>query len=229
MLENSMLYPRTTVSRRAVPLDGMWKFWLDENGTGEKDGFADGIPGKDLIPVPASFQDFYTQKNIREFAGDVWYERDLFVPGEWEGRQVYLRFGAATHRAAVYVNGRKITEHEGGFLPFCADITGAVHYDADNKVVVKVNNELAVTNIPCGETFTLPDGRKMNKPYFDFFNYSGLQRSVFLTALPKEYVFDFFVCDWITGSRKCQGRHKNHIPLFHSCQLKRQMNGRRTR
>lgn len=191
MLENSMLYPRTTVSRRAVPLDGMWKFWLDENGTGEKDGFADGIPGKDLIPVPASFQDFYTQKNIREFAGDVWYERDLFVPGEWEGRQVYLRFGAATHRAAVYVNGRKITEHEGGFLPFCADITGAVHYDADNKVVVKVNNELAVTNIPCGETFTLPDGRKMNKPYFDFFNYSGLQRSVFLMALPKEYVFDF--------------------------------------
>ena len=82
---------------------------------------------------------------------------------------MYLRFGAATHRAAVYVNGRKITEHEGGFLPFCADITGAVHYDADNKVVVKVNNELAVTNIPCGETFTLPDGRKMNKPYFDFY------------------------------------------------------------
>ena len=59
MLENSMLYPKTTASRRAVSLDGMWKFWLDENGTGEKDGFADGIPGEDRIPVPASFQDFY--------------------------------------------------------------------------------------------------------------------------------------------------------------------------
>lgn len=199
MLENSMLYPKTTVSRRSVSLDGMWKFWIDETGTGEKEGFADGIPGNDTIPVPASFQDFYTKKEIREFAGDVWYEREMFVPGEWEGKEVFLRFGAATHRAEVYVNGRKITEHEGGFLPFCADITGAVHYNASNKVVVKVNNELTVTNIPCGETIVLPDGKKMNKPYFDFFNYSGLQRSVYLLALPKEYVFDFDLNYEITG------------------------------
>ncbi len=199
MLENSMLYPRTTVSRRALSLDGMWGFCLDPLGRGEKDGWADGIPGRDLIPVPASFQDFYTEKEIREFAGDVWYEREMFVPEEWEGRQVFLRFGAATHRAAVYVNGRKITEHEGGFLPFCAEITGVVRYNAKNQVVVRVNNELTVTNIPCGETIVLPDGQKMNKPYFDFFNYSGLQRSVYLMALPKEYVFDFDLDYELTG------------------------------
>lgn len=221
MLENSMLYPKTTASRRAVSLDGMWKFWLDENGTGEKDGFADGIPGEDRIPVPASFQDFYTEKNIREFAGDVWYEREVFVPGEWEGSQLFLRFGAATHRAAVYVNGRKITEHEGGFLPFCADITGVVRYQADNQIVVRVNNELTVTNIPCGETLTLPDGRKMNKPYFDFFNYSGLQRSVFLLALPKEYVFDFDLDYEIAGKDaflhyqvKTTGEHETVLRLY---------------
>lgn len=190
MLEYSMLYPKMTVSRRVVSMDGMWKFCLDERGNGEKEGWSDGIPGHEMIPVPASFQDFYTEKDIREYTGDFWYETDVFVPGEWKGRMIQIRFGAATHRAAVYVNGTKITEHEGGFLPFCADVTEAVHYNRYNKVVVKVNNELTVTNIPCGQTITLPAGKKMSKPYFDFFNYSGLQRSVFLTAVPKESVFD---------------------------------------
>ena len=200
MLDYSMLYPRNSVSRRVVSLDGMWKFCLDEKSEGEKSGFTNGIPGNDMIPVPASFQDFYTSKDIREYAGDVWYETDIFVPGEWEGREIALRFAAATHRAIVYVNGIKITEHEGGFLPFLAKVTDVVRYNACNKVVVKVNNELTVTNIPCGETITLKNGRKMTRPYFDFFNYSGLQRSVHLLSLPKESVFDFDLSYEICGS-----------------------------
>lgn len=191
MLEYSMLYPVTTKTRRAVSLDGMWKFHLDPDGAGERENWKDGIPGQDRIPVPASFQDFYTEKDVREYTGDFWYETDVFVPQEWEGKNVLLRFGAATHRAAVYVNGTKIAEHEGGFLPFCADMTDAAEYGACNKVTVKVNNELTVTNIPCGETVALSNGKKISKPYFDFFNYSGLQRSVWLTAVPEEAVFDF--------------------------------------
>jgi beta-glucuronidase len=172
-------------------MDGMWKFHLDERSVGENEGWIDGIPGEEMIPVPASFQDFYTEKDIREYTGDFWYETDFFVPGEWEGREILLRFGAATHRAGVYVNGILITEHEGGFLPFSADVTTVVRYDSYNKVVVKVNNELNCTNIPCGETITLPNGKKMSKPYFDFFNYAGLQRSVYLLAVPRESVVDF--------------------------------------
>ena len=200
MLNYSMLYPRETVSRRVVSMDGMWKFCLDEKSAGENEKWQEGIPGKEMIPVPASFQDFYTEKDIREYAGDFWYEKDMFVPGEWSGKQVLLRFGAATHRAVVFVNGTKVAEHEGGFLPFCADVTEVVRYNAYNKVVVKVNNELTVTNIPCGQTVTLPTGKKMCKPYFDFFNYSGLQRSVWLTALPKESVFDIETVNELCGS-----------------------------
>ena len=191
MLEHSMLYPKTTLTRRRISMDGMWKFHLDERSVGENEGWIDGIPGEEIIPVPASFQDFYTEKDIREYTGDFWYETDFFVPGEWEGREILLRFGAATHRAGVYVNGILITEHEGGFLPFSADVTTVVRYDSYNKVVVKVNNELNCTNIPCGETITLPNGKKMSKPYFDFFNYAGLQRSVYLLAVPRESVVDF--------------------------------------
>lgn len=174
-----------------------------------------------MIPVPASFQDFYTEKDIREYTGDFWYETDFFVPGEWEGREILLRFGAATHRASVYVNGILITEHEGGFLPFSAKVTTVVRYDSYNKVVVKVNNELTCTNIPCGETITLPNGKKMSKPYFDFFNYAGLQRSVYLLALPGESIVDFDLDYAIHGKNaevsyqiRTNGEHAVQLALF---------------
>lgn len=221
MLEHSMLYPKTTLTRRRISMDGMWKFCLDEKAVGEKEGWMDGIPGEKMIPVPASFQDFYTEKDIREYTGDFWYETDFFVPGEWEGREILLRFGAATHRAGVYVNGILITEHEGGFLPFSADVTTVVRYDSYNKVVVKVNNELNCTNLPCGETITLPNGKKMSKPYFDFFNYAGLQRSVYLLALPGESIVDFDLDYAIHGKNaevsyqiRTNGEHAVQLALF---------------
>ena len=221
MLEHSMLYPKTTLTRRRISMDGMWKFHLDERSVGENEGWIDGIPGEEMIPVPASFQDFYTEKDIREYTGDFWYETDFFVPGEWEGREILLRFGAATHRASVYVNGILITEHEGGFLPFCAKVTTVVRYDSYNKVVVKVNNELNCTNLPCGETITLPNGKKMSKPYFDFFNYAGLQRSVYLLALPGESIVDFDLDYAIHGKNaevsyqiRTNGEHAVQLALF---------------
>lgn len=221
MLEHSMLYPKTTLTRRRISMDGMWKFHLDERSVGENEGWIDGIPGEEMIPVPASFQDFYTAKDIREYTGDFWYETDFFVPGEWEGREILLRFGAATHRASVYVNGILITEHEGGFLPFSAKVTTVVRYDSYNKVVVKVNNELTCTNIPCGETITLPNGKKMSKPYFDFFNYAGLQRSVYLLALPGESIVDFDLDYAIHGKNaevsyqiRTNGEHAVQLALF---------------
>ena len=221
MLEHSMLYPKTTLTRRRISMDGMWKFCLDEKAVGEKEGWMDGIPGEEMIPVPASFQDFYTEKDIREYTGDFWYETDFFVPGEWEGREILLRFGAATHRASVYVNGILITEHEGGFLPFSAKVTTVVRYDSYNKVVVKVNNELNCTNLPCGETITLPNGKKMSKPYFDFFNYAGIQRSVYLLALPGESIVDFDLDYAIHGKNaevsyqiRTNGEHAVQLALF---------------
>lgn len=223
MLEHSMLYPKTTLTRRRISMDGMWKFHLDERSVGENEGWIDGIPGEEMIPVPASFQDFYTEKDIREYTGDFWYETDFFVPGEWEGREILLRFGAATHRASVYVNGILITEHEGGFLPFSAKVTTVVRYDSYNKVVVKVNNELNCTNLPCGETITLPNGKKMSKPYFDFFNYAGLQRSVYLLALPGESIVDFDLDYAIHGKNaevsyqiRTNGEHAVQLALFNA-------------
>ena len=199
MLEYSLLYPLNTETRTALKLDGMWRFALDWKNEGDEKDWKNHIPGHDTIPVPASFQDFYTDKKIREFAGDMWYETDVLVPDYMKGSSVYLRFGAATHRATVYLNGEEVAYHEGGFIPFLADITYKAKFGESNRVVVKINNELNETNIPCGLTVTLSDGRKMVKPYFDFYNYSGLQRSVYLLSTPENSIEDIDLSYSVNG------------------------------
>ena len=191
MLEYSVLYPVNTMSRQAVSLDGMWKFKIDWDGAGREETWQDGLSDFDMIPVPASFQDFYTDKEIREFVGDVWYETEVMVPGAYKGKRIFLRFGCATHFADVYVNGQFAGRHEGGFLPFSIEITGMVEFDRKNRISVAVNNELSTENLPCGATVTLKNGRKKAAPYFDFYNYSGLHRSVKLVICPEEYIFDY--------------------------------------
>lgn len=197
---NSMLYPRMTAARRAVTLDGMWQFQFDPEGKGEVWQWQKGLPQPVDLPVPASFADFFTEKKDREYTGDFWYETKFFVPGEWQGKDLFLRFGSVTHRAEVYVNGEKLGEHEGGFLPFSVELAGNVRYNDWNQVVVKGNNELSAYSLPAGQTKTLPSGRKMSQPYFDFYNYSGIHRSVWLVALPQTAICDFTVNHRLEGA-----------------------------
>lgn len=199
-MENSLLYPVASASRRVVSLDGMWKFQFDPESTGVDSGWANGLPSPVLMPVPSAFCDLFTDKESREYCGDFWYETDFFVPGEWNGCDVAIRFGSATHRARVFVNGVEVTSHEGGFLPFNADIAEIVRYNQYNKLAVLVNNELNEYMLPAGKTAVLSNGKKMAAPYFDFYNYAGLQRPVKLLCLPREQVMDFTVNHRLCGA-----------------------------
>ena len=195
----SLLYPRETVSRRVTSLDGFWNFKFDPKSEGVKAGWAKGLKDAISMPVPASFNDILTDKDSREYCGDFWYEKDFFVPGEWEGKDVVIRFGNGSQLATVFVNGKEVVKHKGGYLPFNVDVTNVVKYNAYNKVAVLLNNELSEDQIPCGVTKTLANGKKVNAPYFDFFSYAGLQRPVKLLALPKEKVEDYSTTYEIKG------------------------------
>jgi len=197
---SSLLYPRVTSTRRAISLDGMWNFQFDPASEGVAANWANGLPAPVLMPVPSSFCDIFTDKDSREYAGDFWYETDMFVPGEWEGNEVVIRFASATHKARVFINGTEVASHVGGFLPFNVLATDVVKYNAYNKLAVLVNNELSETMIPCGQTQTLSNGKKVCAPYFDFYNYAGLQRPVTLMMLPKESITDFTVNHHINGA-----------------------------
>lgn len=190
-MEKELLYPVTNKHRFETKLDGMWNFKFDPQKKGEEKEWQKGLRDPLQMPVPASFNDFFTDKDSREYTGDFWYSKEVFVPQYFDNRTIQLRFGAATHRADVYVNGNYVRHHEGGFLPFVCDITDKVKFDEKNVITVKLNNELHRETLPAGDTITLKNGKQMAKPFFDFYNYSGLNRSVQLVALPQRRIIDY--------------------------------------
>ena len=62
---------------------------------------------------------------------------------------------------------------------------------ADFALLVQGNNELSREALPAGDTITLKNGKKMVRPFFDFYNYSGINRSVHLITLPEERIEDY--------------------------------------
>ncbi|KRL13784.1 beta-glucuronidase [Schleiferilactobacillus perolens DSM 12744] len=116
-MEKSLLYPTINRTRTDQKLDGLWQFSFDPEGSGIAQNWANGLPATIDLPVPASFNDFFTDKADREYTGVFWYARQFFVSADAQERFVGLRFDAVTHRAAIFVNGHKVGTHEGGFLP----------------------------------------------------------------------------------------------------------------
>lgn len=221
MLNVSLLYPRSTSTRQVSSLDGMWDFRFDPQSEGAAAGWANGLPDPLRVPVPASFADLFTDKASRDYCGDFWYATRFFVPAAWQNDRIVVRFGSVTHRCTVYCNGQEVARHEGGFLPVVANLTAVIRPGQENTLVVAANNELNETSIPCGATKVCADGSKLAKPYFDFFNYAGIQRSVQLCCLPQETVEDYTVSYTLHGADaavhytvRTNGSHPVRVSLY---------------
>ncbi|MGO0305285.1 beta-glucuronidase [Endozoicomonas acroporae] len=189
----AFLYPHETRTRRIIDISGIWKFRADTKTEGRTNDWKDGLTDTTLMAVPSSYNDITTDKALRDHCGDVWYETEFYIAEEWQDRDVFVRFGSATHRAIVYVNGVEVASHDGGYMPFVGQLNDVVRFGEKNKMVVVVNNELSYATIPAGRVATHMDGTKEVKPFFDFFNYAGIHRAVKLMALPRSRVDDITV------------------------------------
>ncbi|MFW6062480.1 MAG: glycoside hydrolase family 2 TIM barrel-domain containing protein, partial [Planctomycetota bacterium] len=205
-MQMSMLYPRDSESRQVKDLSGFWNFRCDLKNEGREQNWQDQ-PLRDAMamPVPASFNDLTQDRRIRDHVGDVWYETEEFVPATWQGQRVVLRFGAAAHRAVVWINGQQVAEHKGGYLPFEEDVSEVVTYGQSNRITVVVNNILDGETIPPGwiktvESKNFPEGYKYQDYEFDFFNYAGLHRPVKFYTTPRTYIDDISVITDVEGS-----------------------------
>ena len=198
-MANKSLYPVYNGKREIIDLSGLWKFTFDKNGSGLSKGYENGISNYIDIPVPAAYNEFFTDREKKEFTGDVWYEKEFYINEHYKDKDIDIRFFGALHKATVYLNGVKIGYHKGGFLPFTININNYVKFNKPNKLVVKLNNELDQTTLPVGETITLKNGTKMSKPYFDFFNYGGIQRPVKIVITPKNSIVDITLNHKIVG------------------------------
>nr|XP_023688726.1 beta-glucuronidase [Paramormyrops kingsleyae] len=210
-LSGGMLYPRETPSREIKELNGLWSFRADFSPSRDigfkqawfKSPLSQTGPVIDM-PVPASFNDITQDAQLRDFIGWVWYERELWVPRRWlsdEGLRVVLRLGSVHYYSVVWVNGAKVMEHEGGHLPFEADISDVLRKDpaVSCRITIAVNNTLTLQTLPPGTIQYMSDPERYPMGYFvqntnfDFFNYAGIHRPVLLYTTPKAHIDDITV------------------------------------
>ena len=205
-----MLYPILNESRNLIDLSGVWELKLDD-GTGfEKEWYAKKLDNTYNIAVPASYNDQVEDVNFRDHYGYVFYQRSISIPKIITSQRMVLRFGAVTHYAKVYLNGKLITEHKGGFLPFEVEINDHVKA-GENLLTVAVDNVVDLSTLPVGsETggnmlgMALPPmpgvtPKKENAPNFDFFNYAGITRPVKIYTTPKHYIKDITITSKVNG------------------------------
>jgi len=112
------------------------------------------------------------------YEGTVWYRRKFDYSAAAGGNRLFLYFGAANYEADVYLNGRKLGRHVGGFTPFEFEVTGLVKAKG-NSVVVRVDNRRHLEAVPTVNT--------------DWWNYGGLTRDVRLIETPGTFIRDYRV------------------------------------
>ncbi len=195
-----MLRPQDTATRERKSLNGLWRFALDAEGLGRREGWWNRpLAGALEIPVPASYNDIFASREMHDHVGDVWYQTSVWVPARWAGQRIVLRFDSATHRAVVWANGTQVMEHEGGYTPFEADVTEVVEPGAEARITAVVDNVLTWQSIPPGYLDETPDGK--HQVYFhDFFNYAGIHRTVWLYTTPKAHLSDVTLVPDLDGS-----------------------------
>ena len=100
-----MLYPVVNEFRSMIDLNGIWLFKLEENE--DHIDVSQPLNTEQVMAVPGSFNDQGVIANIRNHVGNVWYERTFTVPNVLNNERIVLRFGSATHKATVYIDGKE--------------------------------------------------------------------------------------------------------------------------
>ncbi|XP_072949362.1 beta-glucuronidase [Epargyreus clarus] len=205
------LYPHASETRDLRTLDGVWNF--RKSPTDPEFGYRNGWYEQDLertgpvipMPVPSSYNDITEDAALRDHVGLVWYDRRFFAPTAWARaeQRVWLRFCSVHYAAQVWVNGKAAMYHEIGHLPFEMDISDFLVYNSSNLLTVVVDNTLLIDTVPQGAIKDIIIGnnkvRQEQSYTFDFFNYAGIHRSVFLYTTPQVYIDDVIVNTDIQG------------------------------
>jgi len=156
-------------------LNGLWEYAIQTKLLGAPKNFEEKI----LVP-------FAIESSLSGVARSVgkenwlWYKTSFSVPKEWKGKNVRLNFGAVDWETEIFVNGKSIGTHSGGYDEFSFDITQYLNQDK-NELVVRVWD-------PIDEGFQ-PRGKQVRKPGGIWYtSVTGIWQTVWLEPVEKTFV-----------------------------------------
>ena len=148
-------YPRPQFERTDwVNLNGQWTFEMDFGASGEQRGWTSSKGLSKKITVPFCPESELSGIGYTDFIPCVWYQRNINIPAEWNGKKILLHFGAADYETKVYVDGKMVGEHKGAGSSFNFDITSYVKAGQQANLVVRVYDNLRGGMQPGGKQCT---------------------------------------------------------------------------
>jgi Glycosyl hydrolases family 2, sugar binding domain/Glycosyl hydrolases family 2/PA14 domain/Chitobiase/beta-hexosaminidase C-terminal domain len=167
-------YPRPQMVRpRWQNLNGVWELDLpaDENA---RPAFGQALPERILVPFPAES----ALSGVMRRATRAVYRRTFHAPELVDGERLLLHFGAVDWRATVFVNGREVAHHTGGYGAFSADVTHALRPGGEQELVVDAWDPT--------DAFGQPRGKQATEPLHGLFYtpVTGIWQTVWMEPVP---------------------------------------------
>ncbi|KAJ0424981.1 glycoside hydrolase superfamily [Aspergillus carlsbadensis] len=175
-------YPRPLLQRdQWQNLNGIWQYRNAGNaGALEAPPFGQELDTEVMIPscLESGLSGLQGQNTIFS-----WLSTNFTVPDDWEGQRVLLKFGAVDYEATIFINGQNVGFNRGGYFEFTVDATDAVNFGADNELLVFVFDPTD------GDGAVIPIGKQtLNLRHIFYTPCSGIWQSVWLEAVPQEYI-----------------------------------------
>lgn len=187
-------------SRKTTSLNGKWSYIVDPYETGfydyrrkernvadpeaywntdvpsnKSDRKEHGYIDKYTLRVPGDWNSQHAK--FLYYEGTVWYKKSFDYKKSNPANTLLLYFGAVNYEAHVYLNGKKLGSHNGGFSPFHFEVPDSLLKSTGNFLVVKVDNQRRRDEIPTINT--------------DWWNYGGITRDVLLVELPSTHLQNY--------------------------------------
>lgn len=171
--------PLVAITAQTLPLAGAWRFTIDPEDVGERQGWAK--PGLDdtgweIVNIPHTWN---VVPAYKDYEGIAWYRLVFTAPAEGRDALLRLRFGAVFYLARVWLNGQYLGQHEGGYTPFEFEASELLIPGAENLLAVQVDNLRATNRLPAD----LYEGRS-----FGWNNYGGIVREATLEITSRVFI-----------------------------------------
>ncbi|MCX2739751.1 glycoside hydrolase family 2 protein [Pontibacter anaerobius] len=172
-------YPRPQLVRENWQnLNGLWDYAITPRS--EQESLPSAFEGKILVPYPVESALSGVGKNVGKDK-ELWYKRTVNIPSKIRRHRVLLHFGAVDWLCQVYVNGKKVGTHQGGYDPFSFDITTALKRGSNQEIAIRVWD-------PTNEG-PQPRGKQVNKPEGIWYTpVTGIWQTVWVEGVPQTYI-----------------------------------------
>ena len=171
-------YELPNTGRTVYSMNPGWRFHKGAAEGAEQTDYNDrewnvvSLPdGIEYLPAEAS--------GCINYQGEVWYRKHFTPETSWKGKKLFLHFEAIMGKSKVWVNGKLLKEHFGGFLPVIVDVTSALKYGEDNIIAVWADNS---------DDPSYPPGKTQDMLDFAFFG--GIYRDCWMIAHNDVYITD---------------------------------------